>query len=425
MEAPQLFDEMPLRKKPTNAPSEAQMDDLQDDVLPIIASFLPAHDAVRTCVLARRWRHVWTFAPALRITAVKGFGSAKFSDFVDHLLSLRRQGPLLKSCEFDLVQSEFDFNWYLAVHHVYSHSVQSALDCNVEVLMCRFTPTGAPADFQHQLPESATPLLSQHVHRLELDHIPAALDFSGCPALTYLQMERCILLSDSMVSASLKHLSITCCELNFRHRTSISLPNLVHLELIDCYGRLPLLESLPSLVTAVVSLRENSTEVCEISDSGCLNDDPCWGCRFAFEFDMDRGSSYFFQGLSRATHLELSASYNHAYILQRDLKWCPTFPMLKTLLLDDWCLDADLSVVIHFIQKSPNLEKLTLDLFEEFDSSMVTEGSNLPLAEASVFDHLKMVEIKCEKIDGRVDKVLKILNRCGISQKKIDIQQTD
>jgi hypothetical protein len=38
--------------------------------------------------------------------------------------------------------------------------------------------------------------------------------------------------------------------------------------------------------------------------------------------------------------------------------------MLKTLVMDDWCLDADLSAVILFIQQSPNLEKLTLELFE-------------------------------------------------------------
>ncbi|KAM0891995.1 hypothetical protein ACQ4PT_026028 [Festuca glaucescens] len=122
------------RKKPKNteAPSAAEMDDLQDDVLPIIVSFLPAHDAVRTCVLAKRWRHVWTSAPALRITAVGDFRSAdKFNRFVDHLLSLRRHThPSLESCEFDLDETKFGLGWFLSVQHVYHHSLQSAIFYN-------------------------------------------------------------------------------------------------------------------------------------------------------------------------------------------------------------------------------------------------------------------------------------------------------
>ncbi|KAM0840610.1 hypothetical protein ACQ4PT_059540 [Festuca glaucescens] len=249
MNAAQLSDGMRPGKKPKNteAPSAAEMDDLQDDVLPSIVSFLPAHDAVRTCVLARRWRHVWTSATALRITAVGDFRSAdKFNRFVDRLLSLRRHAhPPLESCEFDLVEKKFGFGWFLSVQHVYRHSLQSALDCNVKL------------------------------------------------------------------------------------------------------------------------------------------------------------------------------------IFQRDLSWRPTFPMLKTLVLDDWCLDDDLSEVILFIQQSPNLEKLTLELVEDFDSSMAIEGNYRSWDGTFASDHLKMVEIKCEKVDERINKVLKILSTFGISLEKIYIRQTD
>ncbi|KAM0840609.1 hypothetical protein ACQ4PT_059540 [Festuca glaucescens] len=285
MNAAQLSDGMRPGKKPKNteAPSAAEMDDLQDDVLPSIVSFLPAHDAVRTCVLARRWRHVWTSATALRITAVGDFRSAdKFNRFVDRLLSLRRHAhPPLESCEFDLVEKKFGFGWFLSVQHVYRHSLQSALDCNVK------------------------------------------------------------------------------------------------------------------------------------------------NCHLAIDFSTTRGRSYFFEGLSRATHLQLSATYDHSLIFQRDLSWRPTFPMLKTLVLDDWCLDDDLSEVILFIQQSPNLEKLTLELVEDFDSSMAIEGNYRSWDGTFASDHLKMVEIKCEKVDERINKVLKILSTFGISLEKIYIRQTD
>ncbi|KAI5011497.1 hypothetical protein ZWY2020_013634 [Hordeum vulgare] len=404
------------------------MDDLLDDVLPIVLSFLPAHDAVRTCVLSPRWRHVWTSAPGLRITAVGGFGNAdKFNHFVDRLLFLRRHSDCpLESCEFDLDDREFDFNCISSFQHVYRWSLQSALDCNVRVLRCSFTDTNPNFPIvPDQLSEYPDPLLSQHLTRLDLHCIRCALDFSGCPVLVDLKMEYCITHAGEMVSPSLRQLSMICCELNMWHRTQITLPNLVRLEFVNCSGRLPLLESLPSLEMAVINLGEFSEDRCSRSASGCLDDDPCYNCRFHFEFIAQRGGSHFFQGLSRAKHLKVLAYYDDAFIFQRDLKLRPTFPMLKTLILDDWCLHADFSSVIHFIQHSPNLEKVTLKLLEEFDSSMVTEGDNNLSEETFSSDHLKMVEIKCLKVDGRIDKILKILSACGISLEKIYIRQTN
>ncbi|VAH50731.1 unnamed protein product [Triticum turgidum subsp. durum] len=294
-----------------------------DDVLPIVISFLPAHEAVRTCVLSPRWRHFWTSAPGLRITAVGDFGSAdKFNQFVDRLLFLRRHSDCpLESCEFDLDDREFGFNSISSFQHVYRWSLQSALDCNVRVLRCSFTDTNP--NFRmlpEQLSEYPEPLLSQHLTRLELHCIRCALDFSGCPVLVDLKMEQCVTHAAEMLSPSLRQLSMVCCELSMWHRTQVTLPNLVRLELINCAGRLPLLESLPSLETAVVDLGEFSEDRCPVS--GCLDDDPCFGCHFHFEFIAQRGSSYFFQGLSRAKHLELLASYNDAVCMLATPLFC-------------------------------------------------------------------------------------------------------
>jgi hypothetical protein len=55
---------------------------------------------------------------------------------------------------------------------------------------------------------------------------------------------------------------------------------------------------------------------------------------------------------------------------------------------------------------------------------MVSEGSNHLLPGAAP-DHLKMVEIKCEMVDVRVNKVLKILTTYGISLDIIYIRQAD
>ena len=40
---------------------------LPDEVLCHVLSFLPSREAVQTCRLARRWRHLWRSAPAIRV----------------------------------------------------------------------------------------------------------------------------------------------------------------------------------------------------------------------------------------------------------------------------------------------------------------------------------------------------------------------
>lgn len=52
------------------------------------------------------------------------------------------------------------------------------------------------------------------------------------------------------------------------------------------------------------------------------------------------------------------------FIFRRDLTCCPVFSKLKTLLLNDWCLTANLAALVCFLQHSPTLQKLILQLPE-------------------------------------------------------------
>ena len=90
---------MLARKAPKNgsagaaAPVEGRdhMSNLPDGVLQHILSFLPAQDVVRTCVLAKRWRHMWKSTTVLRFVC-GGMNEQKsmkeIQDFVDQLLRL-------------------------------------------------------------------------------------------------------------------------------------------------------------------------------------------------------------------------------------------------------------------------------------------------------------------------------------------------
>jgi hypothetical protein len=111
------------------------------------------------------------------------------------------------------------------------------------------------------------------------------------------------------------------------------------------------------------------------------------------------------------------------FIFRRDFRCCPTFNKLKTLLLNEWCMAADSSALIYFLQHSPVLEKLTLQL-RKSQRTMVKRGSTNKNQNEKflVSKHLKLVEIKyCE--DEMVQQVLHVLSACGIPSEKIIIQR--
>jgi hypothetical protein len=67
---------------------------LPKEILAQILSFLPAQEAVPTCVLARTWRHVWKSTRRLLITDddEELLSVQEFRGFVDRLLRLRFDG---------------------------------------------------------------------------------------------------------------------------------------------------------------------------------------------------------------------------------------------------------------------------------------------------------------------------------------------
>ncbi|OEL31348.1 hypothetical protein BAE44_0007633 [Dichanthelium oligosanthes] len=85
---------------------------LPDEVLHHILGFLETHETLRTCVLARRWRHLWKSATSMRIVGDVGVFSGsgeKTMEFLERLLLLCDGCPLRKCelwfCEFGFYES--------------------------------------------------------------------------------------------------------------------------------------------------------------------------------------------------------------------------------------------------------------------------------------------------------------------------------
>lgn len=126
------------------------------------------------------------------------------------------------------------------------------------------------------------------------------------------------------------------------------------------------------------------------------------------------------------------------------------FCNLRTLLLNEyWCVPDDIHALSCILEHTPNLEKLTLQLFSEVHTTLIgyccildllhfllilqifftcslqgpkhnveMEGSfSSAVQSAAISKYLKIIEIKCEVVDERVAKVLKFL--CTFNIRKL------
>ncbi|TVU25930.1 hypothetical protein EJB05_28451 [Eragrostis curvula] len=408
-----LLDEMPPLKKckqdmgaaaPAASGDGEGIDVLPDGVLAHILGFLPADEAVRTCVLARRWRNIWKSATGLHVIAADGkfLGTAeKLVEFGDILLALR-EGASLDTCELEVGKWHIDDDVCRRLSIWFRHAVM----CRVRFLRFRILCNNDDCFISPCHEFEDLPLVSHHLKRLELSGVElgsSLLDFSSCPALEHLVFTWCGLsMPTEKISLefpkSLKYLTMTGCAFNFDSRIHIYAPSLLSLCLDKFFGRTPVLASLPSIVQAFIRIT-----------STCYDSDNIGGAR-------PSNNCVLLKGLSEARNLTLISEASR-FIFRMDMRFCPTFSKLKTLLLNDyWCVPDDFCALTCILEHSPVLEKLTLQHFSEryiFHPPLhkvQLKGSVDPILRcAAISEHLKIVEIECEVVDERILKVLKFL----------------
>ncbi|WVZ89167.1 hypothetical protein U9M48_035604, partial [Paspalum notatum var. saurae] len=386
--------------------SGCSIDALPEGVLRHILGFLEVPEAVRTCVLALRWRYLWKYATGLRI----GCRSDDYlvpvkecQEFMDHVLLLRGGSPI-DTCEF----------WFGDFQHEDVPRVnlwlRHAMLCKVRVFILCISEGPSPYFELDDLP-----LASQHLTRLELSCVQlrnSFLNFSSCPLLEHLVLEFCeFWLATKISSEPLKHLIIICCctkasAPEHSPHVRVYAPNLVSLHIDDPEGRTPILHSMPSLNKAFIRIVSDCDDICnKLLDPNCSQ---C-GCEFCgISINVDDGDNcpVLLKGLSEAKDLKLKSA-PEMFIFKKDLKWCPVFSKLKTLLLNEyWCMPDDFSALACILEHSPVLEKLTVELFFEGPTYKVEmEGSITAERPATISQHLNIVKVKCQDLDERVLKV--------------------
>jgi hypothetical protein len=304
---------MPKSNKASGAGGADRISALPDAILQHVLSFLQAREAVRSCVLARRWRYLWKSIPVLRLT---GRSPAKeFREFMDYLLVLRDRLSL-DACLFNFSKASRNDM------HCVNLWIRYALLCQIRLLSVALG--GGLYCFHLDL----LPLVSQNLTNLELANVhlnKKFLCFSSCPSLEEVKMTKCSFSDEEIFSRSLKRLSIEKCYF-YEGRVRISVPSLTSLQLTDAGGKTPFLEDMPALVTATVRFtsacwetraisERTANEACGDTSCECCNraiaGEPkfCYdaSCECCYGHDDSKEGCVFLKGLSAATDLKLIA----------------------------------------------------------------------------------------------------------------------
>ncbi|XP_047073183.1 uncharacterized protein LOC124682569 [Lolium rigidum] len=122
---------------------------------------------------------------------------------------------------------------------------------------------------------------------------------------------------------------------------------------------------MPLLEIANVELGRSCCGVCHLLYKADIFGGDCPSCVSCLAYEDGSSDTMLPGAIYNAKHLELIFPLGMV-IFASDLKSCPTFKNLKTLLLSDyWCAGPDYAALTCILKHSPVLEKLTLQLVSQ------------------------------------------------------------
>uniref|UniRef100_A0A0E0KQY9 F-box domain-containing protein n=1 Tax=Oryza punctata TaxID=4537 RepID=A0A0E0KQY9_ORYPU len=406
------------RKCADAAAAEDRLSDLPDCLLHDVLSHLKARQVVQTCVLSRRWRHLWRSVPRLDIDCEDFWSShaaqqppppppppqyaslaaefSRFEDFADNLL-LRRSA----ATPLDALRLRVDER---CQHTTYDRWVRRAMDRH------------APAALEvvrhgdYATPVVALPLsLASGSHRLTrlcLDGVTLSMDFDamlaseGFPVLEDLELRGLYYPFTRIASATLKNLAVERCSgtdyLTGDGGVVISAPRLSSLRL-GIYLEPNWLAFAVEEPTS--SLVEASIQVMPLQGEG---NDPYNQAPAGQHYHQDNnlGSYRHYEPLhpfpTDCQHHNWAAQHRQPMpLLQAMLDdnhgGLPVFFNLTTMVLRECNIHVNdsMKMLWRFLQNTPALEKLTLQNCKFSDGADV--GKQRPKLKIS--SSLKIVEI--------------------------------
>ncbi|XP_078150677.1 FBD-associated F-box protein At4g10400-like [Carex rostrata] len=343
------------------APHEDRLSNLPDTVLHQILSLLDSQEAVRTCVLSKRWVNLWTFIHSLdlslpdfkKINTQSPNFERSFMRFVDTLLS--RREPLLHLHAFRLFCEEDNFT---VNHQKINAWILYAVRHNakvIEVSACLFRKLPKDIFTCASLQELNLDISGLgkglrkgvipggvNLPRLKKLHLCGIMSWnrcilrrllSGCPALEDLHLNVCSIDMCFISSPQLKYLTIFS-GLDKTRIKAIRAPNLISLclELRGDVLCAAIFDEMPFLVDASITVHDGTG------------------------FD---GNCNILSALPNVKNLKLRGSVMKD-LLSMELPKCPTFFNLTDLHISEQCMCFSSNLVSGMLKYSANLENLQI-----------------------------------------------------------------
>ncbi|CAO2035113.1 unnamed protein product [Urochloa humidicola] len=320
---------------------------LPDELVHRVLSFLPAQQVVRTTVLSKRWTDLWPSVPCIVVdSSTSGINfrrrlevawagvMERMKDFTNNLLMLHR-APCLDAFRLKAVSEGHD-----ETRHI-NRWVRRAIKDNPLVLKVFVICLATPGSYElpHLASSPCRRLRMLQLTGISLDHSFAEHLHSWWPYLDDLYLSRCCIGFSYIDSDKLKILVVIYCTNQPADVLVIRAPRLSSLELDIPYS----LDAGNCLVRASISLEHH-----------------------AFS---PRSEAMLLGSLFSVASFELKGFQTMA-VLDEEFVKVPTFDNLRTLSVDSCFIDLSRSDVRkfkalgRFLQRSPNLERLTLKHFE-------------------------------------------------------------
>ncbi|KAL2335208.1 hypothetical protein Fmac_016421 [Flemingia macrophylla] len=238
-----------MKQQKNNQQGEDIISFMPDDILLYIMSFIKIQEAIRTCILSKRWKNLWKFLPNLKLHSVDFHKNLVFFEFVSKIVFLRNYNISLHTLEFvrhNYFKHEIMTN---LMHYVVGHNIQQlrvVVPFNVGLPPCVFSCESlthlsiscSRYNIRTKIPMS---LNLPNLLSLHFDNVPIlayedgqAKPFSSCRKLNTLSFDNCsVLYPNAFISdgseiliidnATLANLTM---DYTLRYKTVICAPNL-------------------------------------------------------------------------------------------------------------------------------------------------------------------------------------------------------
>ncbi|XP_039824797.1 putative F-box/FBD/LRR-repeat protein At5g44950 isoform X2 [Panicum virgatum] len=320
---------------------------LPDELLLHVMYFLTLQEAVQTSLLSRRWKNLWASLMWLNFDAAKFSSIRTYRKFVNNALQYRSSLPMLVPLDAFWISTVCDNSDDSLDYSDIQPWIHHALNSKAWALGILKHSGPKPLSMESY----PFPFTSVYLKILGLSHCFIDDWFvqnlsSCCPVLDDLDLMSCAIHVTMFSSTTLKSLAITITQtdkdfpIEFQYLV-IDMPNLVSLSLEEIPRRIIHLMDVSSVKTASIFL-------------------------FSLSFGHSQVQCSILSALSNATSLTLVSPsvYEDVVpkVLGRDLPRCATFSKLKRQHLGEWFLSGGCYPLIYLLRRSPNIEKLILQL---------------------------------------------------------------